>query len=58
MYEPYAGALSDYLMMPLPAWVPVTKEKDQWRLLTKLRTEAEAVRTAGRAVVLHDDHGH
>ena len=58
MYEPYAGALSDYLMMPLPAWVPVTKEKDQWRLLTKLRTEAEAVRTGGRAVVLHDDHGH
>jgi hypothetical protein len=44
--------------MPLPAWVPVTKEKDQWRLLTKLRTEAEAVRTSGRAVGLHDDHGH
>jgi hypothetical protein len=58
MYEPYAGALSDYLMMPLPAWVPVTKEKDQWRLLTKLRTEAEAVKSAGRPVVLHDDHGH
>jgi hypothetical protein len=58
MYEPYAGALSDYLKMPLPAWVPVTKEKDQWRLLTKLRTEAEAVRTSGRAVGLHDDHGH
>jgi hypothetical protein len=58
MYEPYAGALSDYLKMPLPAWVPVTKEKDQWRLLTKLRTEAEAVRISGRAVGLHDDHGH
>ncbi len=59
MYEPYAGALSDYLMMPLPAWVPVTKEKDQWRLLTKLRTEAEAVRNPARvAAVLHDDHGH
>jgi hypothetical protein len=59
MYEPYAGALSDYLMMPLPAWVPVTKEKDQWRLLTKLRTEAVAVRNPARvAAVLHDDHGH
>lgn len=58
MYEPYAGALSDYLKMPLPAWVPVTKEKDQWRLLTKLRTEAEAVRSPARTVVLHDDHGH
>jgi len=59
MYEPYAGALSDYLMMPLPAWVPVTKEKDQWRLLTKLRTEAEAVRSLARAAAaIHDDHGH
>jgi len=58
MYEPYAGALSDYLRMALPAWVPETKEKDQWRLLTKLRTEAEAVRVPGRVHLQHDDHGH
>jgi hypothetical protein len=56
LYEPYAGAFSDYLRMPLPPWVPVTKEKDQWKLLTKLRSEAEAVRGGDRAVVLHDDH--
>jgi hypothetical protein len=57
-YEQYAGALSDYLRMPLPAWVPEPKEKDQWRLLTRLRTEAEAVRLPGR-VPLHDDEpGH
>ena len=58
MYEQYAGALSDYLRMPLPAWAPETKEKDQWRLLTKLRGEAEAVRLSERALLRHDEHGH
>src|SRR4051812_24085676 len=56
LYEPYAGVFSDYLRMPLPPWVPVTKEKDQWRLLTRLRSEAEAVRGIDRSVVLHDEH--
>lgn len=68
LYEPYAGALSDYLGMPLPAWVPVVKDKDQWKLLSKLRTEAEAGGRpgggpiSGRAVraaaFLHDEHDH
>ncbi|RZU42543.1 potassium channel family protein [Edaphobacter modestus] len=64
LYEPHAGALSDYLRMPLPAWVPIVKEKDQWRLLSKLRSEAEAGRAggpiAGRAAAafLHDEHDH
>lgn len=66
LYEPHAGALSDYLRMPLPAWVPVVKEKDQWRLLSKLRSEAEAggrhgTMIGGRAVAavfLHDEHDH
>jgi hypothetical protein len=65
LYEPHAGALSDYLRMPLPAWVPVIKEKDQWHLLTKLRTEAQAVgrqgESGGRGVAaafLHDEHDH
>ncbi len=56
LYERHAGALSDYLRMPLPAWVPEKKEKDQWRLLTKLRSEAEAVRGQSRSALLHDDH--
>ena len=66
LYEPHAGALSDYLRMPLPAWVPVVKEKDQWRLLSKLRSEAQAggrqgAMIGGRAVAaafLHDEHDH
>jgi hypothetical protein len=65
LYEPYAGALSDYLKMPLPAWVPIVKEKDQWRLLSKLRAEAETRRSEGlpvdrsaAAAFLRDHHDH
>jgi hypothetical protein len=65
LYEVYAGALSDYLRMPLPAWVPVLKEKDQWKLLSRLRTEARADRpgtavenrqSAAAAFLRRDDH--
>ncbi len=63
LYEPHAIALSDYLRMPLPAWVPVVKEKDQWRLLSKLRSEAEAGRSEGNlghsaAAFMRNDHDH
>ena len=62
LYEPHARAFSDYLRMPLPAWVPEKKEKDQWRLLTKLRSEAEAMRgpsaPLASALLRHDDKGH
>jgi hypothetical protein len=56
LYERHAGALSDYLRMPLPAWVPEMKEKDQWGLLTKLRTEAQDDAAQSRSVPLHDEH--
>ncbi|WP_260706470.1 potassium channel family protein [Edaphobacter flagellatus] len=55
LYEQHAKALSQYLRMPLPAWVPAKKEKDQWTLLTKLRTEAEAGRVAS---LLRNERGH
>jgi hypothetical protein len=61
LYEPYAAALSAHLRMPLPPWVPEKRDKDQWKLLTKLRTEAEGGRGAiGRKATayLHDEHGH
>jgi hypothetical protein len=57
LYEQHAGALSDYLRMPLPAWVPEVKEKDQWRMLTKLRSETEAV-SSRAADYLHKNHDH
>jgi Ion channel len=58
LYEPEAIALSTYLRMPLPLWTSEPREKDQWRLLTKLRSEAEAVSGRGVSAYLHDDHGH
>ncbi|HMH12247.1 MAG TPA: potassium channel family protein [Edaphobacter sp.] len=63
LYEPEAIALSNYLRMTLPAWNPEFREKDQWRLLTKLRTEAEGVSSnlsdrARTALLHHDEHGH
>jgi Ion channel len=64
LYEPHAFALADYLRMPLPVWVASPKENDQWRVLTKLRTEAEAVlihedaHRGKRTSFLDDDHGH
>jgi hypothetical protein len=30
-YEPYVNALSDYLLMPLPAWIPAPGLKDNWQ---------------------------
>lgn len=64
LYEPHALALADYLRMPLPVWIAEPREKDQWRLLTKLRTEAEAVvggsikNRAASAFLREDEHGH
>jgi hypothetical protein len=42
LYEQHALALSDYLRMPLPVWAAPAKLNDQWSLLTKLRTDADA----------------
>jgi hypothetical protein len=64
LYEPHAFALADYLRMPLPVWVTPPKRNDQWSVLTKLRTDVEAVAGSGkshvsdRAAFLHDEeHG-
>jgi hypothetical protein len=31
MYEPYISVLSNYLMMPLPGWLPALKASDNWQ---------------------------
>ena len=60
LYEPHAIALSEYLRMPLPTWIPEPTAKDQWRTIARLRSEAEAVLSGGvvsehaSAVRLHD----
>jgi Ion channel len=63
LYEPEAIALSNYLKMTLPVWNPELREKDQWRLLTKLRNETEHIAgntgdRARSAYLHHDEHGH
>jgi Ion channel len=64
LYEPHAIALSDYLKLALPVWIAAPKENDQWRVLSRLRTEAEAVfihgdvPISGRSTFLNDDQGH
>jgi hypothetical protein len=64
LYEPHAFALAEYLRMSLPVWVTAPKVNDQWRVLTKLRTDAEAMLSSGKSLVsdrgafLHDEeHG-
>jgi hypothetical protein len=64
LYEPHAIALSDYLKMPLPVWIATPKENDQWRVLSRLRNEAEAapilerIRGNIRSTFPDDDEGH
>ena len=41
LYEGYAEALSAYLRMPLPPWIPAVKHKDNWMTVAKVRKEAE-----------------
>ena len=31
MYEPYANTLAAFLLMPLPAWVPPARARDNWQ---------------------------
>ena len=31
LYEPYVSALSSYLLMPLPPWIPPEKKRDNWQ---------------------------
>jgi len=53
LYEPHAIALSEYLRMPLPTWIPEPSAKDQWKTIARLRSEAEAVLQAGGVVSQH-----
>ncbi|MEO6805041.1 MAG: potassium channel family protein [Edaphobacter sp.] len=56
LYEPHAFALSEYLRMPLPVWVAPPKVNDQWSVLTKLRTDAEAsLKIRSENILFHDE---
>ena len=66
LYEPHAHALSEYLRMDLPLWVPEPKKSDPWKTVAALRrNQAEAALLATEhvseralATHLHDEeHG-
>ena len=42
LYEPHAQAISNYLGMALPAWIPEPRAKDQWKLVELVRSKAAA----------------
>ncbi len=41
LYEPHAMALSTYLRMPLPLWIPEPKKTDIWKTVEGLSAEGE-----------------
>jgi len=41
LYEGYAQALSNYLLMPLPPWIADQPHKDNWLAVAKLRAKTE-----------------
>jgi hypothetical protein len=38
LYEPYVWAIGDYLLMPLPAWLPPAERSDDWQSSAWKRT--------------------
>ena len=66
LYEPHAHALSNFLRMELPPWVPAPKKSDAWNAVSDLRAggaqdalgAAEFVSDRSTASHLHDEiHG-
>jgi hypothetical protein len=55
MYEPYVNALADYLLMPIPVWVPSTKISDSWKTSAWERISAG---TASSSLKQSDDKEH
>jgi hypothetical protein len=63
LYEPHAQALSNYLGMALPRWVPEPLAKDQWKTVEAVRSQAASaflnkdlvVSKQSEAVRLHAD---
>jgi hypothetical protein len=59
LYEPHAHALSTYMRMPLPLWVPEPQKTDYWKTVANLRVGATPlISDRAAAVHLHDEeHG-
>ena len=53
LYEPHARALSEYLRMPLPTWIPEPQSKDQWKTISGLRKQISAEETVSQHLSDH-----
>ncbi len=53
MYEPYVNALADFLVMPLPPWLPVRGGYDNWQ--TSAWERMSAGRVTGATVAEYPD---
>jgi len=56
LYEPHACALSAYLGMPLPCWVPEPKAKDSWQRVPLSRPGKEHISPESNAHNHEDAH--
>ena len=58
LYEPHACALSAYLGIDLPRWVPAPKARDSWQTVAHPRTAAEIIHSGQVHVAAshEDDH--
>ena len=48
LYEPHAIALSEYLRMPLPTWIPEPSAKDQWKTIDETAERGGGGAAGGR----------
>ncbi len=55
MYEPYANALAEYLLMPLPAWLPAGGGFDSWQTSAWERISTEKL-TDGAMAARPEEH--
>lgn len=55
MYEPYANALAEYLLMPLPPWLPAGGGFDSWQTSAWERISTEKL-TDGAVRARPDEH--
>jgi hypothetical protein len=45
LYEAHATALSNFLYMPLPPWIAGQPQRDNWNVVSQLRSRTEAVQS-------------
>jgi hypothetical protein len=58
LYEGYAEALSRFLCMPLPPWIPDHPRKDNWLTVARLRAHAEAASSPSAKGLAGDEGSH